>query len=119
GGLVGSQWGDLTNVYSTGAATSAGFHGALAGYYTVGNITNAYWDSTTAGASGFGFGSSSGAQGLPTATLKAALPSGFSTAFWGIVPNTTYPYLLFQPGVVTGTVYASYGGAASANVTVS
>ncbi len=46
------------------------------------------------------------------------MPTGFSTSYWGIIPNESYPYLLWQP-TISGTVYATYGGTTLAGVTVS
>ena len=109
-------------------------------------ISHGYWNTDTAGASfgthfpGIGqdsSGNTQSIQGLTTAQLQGsqppdslnpgALPSGFDTAVngacttcWGIVPGQTYPLLLWQPGVIAGTVYTTFGGSsAGSGITVS
>ena len=66
---------------------------------------------------GTNFNGTIGAQGLNTAALQAALPSGFNSTVnggcascWGIIPDQTYPFFIWQPGVIAGTVYTTYSG---------
>jgi filamentous hemagglutinin family protein len=133
GGLVGASdhGGSITNVYAANtviagdASTTGALIGAIGFFTGTGaTVTNGYWDSTiAAGLAGIGSDSSGNTQtvsGLTTTALQAALPNGFSNTVWGIVPGQTYPFLLSQSGVITGTVYNTYGGVASgAGVTIS
>ena len=133
GGLVGANYGgSISNSYATGTVQtgSSGTAGGLVGYnysgsvsysYAVGSVsaatagalfgyngaslTDVYWK----GGAGQAVGSGSSA-GTYSAALQTALPSGFGPTVWGIVPNQTYPFLLSQAGVITGTVYTTYGG---------
>ncbi|WP_167693120.1 GLUG motif-containing protein, partial [Sphingomonas azotifigens] len=98
GGLVGSMpAGTIDQVFATGTVINAGSAsslGGLVGQNGNGTITNAYWNTSTAGvASGVGSGNDSGVSGLTTAQLAAALPAGFDSAVWGNANNATTPYL--------------------------
>src|SRR5581483_6392804 len=120
GGLIGANNGTASAVYAIGAITgfsnsTPSLVGALVGWNTGGKITNGYWNTDVVGTSLPGIdndtsGNTQVVQGLTTAQLQAALPTGFSTTVWGIVPNVTYPFLLSQPGVVSGTVFSTFGG---------
>ncbi|WP_233834120.1 MBG domain-containing protein [Paraburkholderia sp. ZP32-5] len=109
GGLVGMNngGGTISNAYATGAV-SGGF-GSLVGGLVGSNggpVSNSYWDITTTGQSN-GSGDVvplSGATGLTTADLEAALPTGFSSSIWGNANNQTTPYLLGLAGNQVFTV---------------
>jgi filamentous hemagglutinin family protein len=102
GGLVGCNAGAVEDSYSTGTVTGATTNGGAIGANATGdpnlNISDVYWDTTTSGLTT----SASGTTGLTTKQLEHALPTGLSSAVWGIDPKTSMPYLLWQaPG--TGT----------------
>ena len=119
GGLVGLNYGTITQSYSTGPITdgSGGYEGGLVGKNSgdpsdgTGDIANSYWDTQTSGIA-IGLGSDDNNQfvnGLTTAQLQSALPSGFSTSAWSIVPGQSFPYLTWQapsgtPEVVSGVI---------------
>ncbi|MDB6043306.1 MAG: hypothetical protein JWM63_1857, partial [Gammaproteobacteria bacterium] len=126
GGLIAyNYFGTINNSYAAGSVTAAN-SGGLVGFFNGGTINsgysiaavhlntyghspggltgsqangavanNSYWDITTSGQTG-----SSSGVGLTTAQLEAALPTGFSSAFWGNSGNQTTPYLLHNPGPV-------------------
>jgi filamentous hemagglutinin family protein len=111
GGLIGSAAGSFTsegifyyggsvsNVYSLGAVTGAGYLGGLIGFNSGTTITNGFWNTQTSGQS-----TSAGGTGLSTAQLQAALPTGFSSSTWGNAGNQSTPYQLSNPGpVMIGT----------------
>ncbi len=101
GGLAGANEGRIIDSYATGKITIDGHSrhlfgfGGLVGYNRSGTITDSYWDTTTSGQSqGVGKGSDTGATGLTTAQLTAALPPGFSPSVWGDDNGQSLPYLL-------------------------
>ncbi|GLQ97757.1 GLUG motif-containing protein [Dyella mobilis] len=105
GGLIGINAGTVSDAYATGAVSGTQgiiIVGGLVGDNFGGTITNSYWDTTTGGATGVGSGSATGATGLTTAQLEAALPTGFGTGTWGNANNQTTPYLL---GLVGNQVF--------------
>ncbi|MCA1903194.1 MAG: PASTA domain-containing protein, partial [Candidatus Hydrogenedens sp.] len=94
GGLVGRNYsGTITQSYSTGRVLGSEYIGGLVGYNDSGKITGSYWDKETSGQS-----SSAGAIGKTTAQMKhqATFVDWDFTTVWGIVENTTYPYLKWQ-----------------------
>ena len=98
----------ISNVFATGFVYSPSMAGGLIGKNpgTV-TITKGYYDTDTTGQTT----DASDGMGMTTAQLQSALPSGFSSSIWGILANTSYPYLLFQfatgatPEVISGTDY--------------
>ena len=134
GGLIGyldNGSGTIQNTYAIGSATgiNGGYVvGGLIGYNaTSGLISNSYWNSSTnpSGQVGVGQGDATGVSSATTSTLQSALPSGFSTAIWGIVAGQSYPYFLWQypaasgqPQVVSGTAYSDHGTTTLAGGTV-
>ena len=89
GGLVGQNYGTISNSYATGAVSGSGSVGGLVGY-NVGTISNSYWDITTSGqASSAGSSSSSGLT-----TTKMQSQSNFAgfdfttTPVWGFGAKT-------------------------------
>ncbi|UYO55138.1 MBG domain-containing protein [Rhodopseudomonas palustris] len=107
GGLVGRFAGSsISNTYAAGMVSSSA--GGLIGRKTSGTVTNSYWDTQTSGLS-----TSDGGTGVTTATLQAALPSGWNTATWGIIAGVSYPFLKSfwsgTPQVVSGTAYTNNG----------
>jgi len=107
GGLVGSQsvGGTVKTSYATGVVTGANFVGGLIGAAS-GTATDSYFDSETTGQSGAG--------GLTTVQLQAALQANFDPAVWGILPGISYPYLKWRfptgPSVVSGKAVDIAGG---------
>jgi hypothetical protein len=81
--------GPLDQVYGVGPVTSAGATTAGVTASAFGPVTNAYWDTQTTGQA-----TSNAGTGMTTAQLRAALPTGFDPAIWGITPNLSYPFLL-------------------------
>ncbi len=131
GGLIGylmsgtksADASTVTDTYSVGTVTASTKNGGLvgdrAGSETT--VTASYWDNTNnSSLSGAGnSGSTTGITGEFTTTLQASLPSTWSTSVWAIVAGQTFPFFSWQ-GVVSGTVYATYGGsAAGSGITVS
>ncbi|WP_165825242.1 YDG domain-containing protein [Rhodopseudomonas palustris] len=110
GGLVGYFGGiTVSNSFATGYVTSSGSsRGGLIAKMGAGTVTNSYWDTQTSGLS-----TSDGGTGVTTATLQAALPSGWNTATWGIIAGVSYPFLKSfwsgTPQVVSGTAYTNNG----------
>ncbi|SSW91242.1 filamentous hemagglutinin family protein, partial [Rhodopseudomonas pentothenatexigens] len=108
GGLIGYFGGStVSNSFASGYVTSSGAsRGGLIAQLGAGTITNSYWDTQTSGLS-----TSDGGTGVTTATLQAAVQSGWDTGIWGIVANRSYPYLKSfwsgTPQVVSGTVQSS------------
>ena len=122
GGLIGGNIGSLRSVYSTGRVLAASGAsptelGGLIGEDDSFDVQNAYWDIQTSGIGihqGAGnFPDESGMAGETTFQLQHALPAGFSSADWAILPGVSYPYLQWQfngtPEVVSGKVYAANG----------
>ncbi|MDQ0357845.1 filamentous hemagglutinin family protein, partial [Rhodoplanes tepidamans] len=121
GGLAGEFDGSsVSNAYATGLVVgNSSMSGGLIGVLVNGSVTGSYWDTQTTGQS-----SSAGGTGVTTATLQAALPSGWDTSVWGIVAGVSYPYLKSfwsgTPQVVSGTAYTNNGvtAASGGNVAV-
>ncbi len=119
GGLIGDNEGSVTSVYSIGSVSGSGNTlGALIGgegiYYGTASLAYGYWNTDINGLSVPGLGNNPAytAGQMNTAQLQAALPTGFTTTYWGIIPGQTYPFLLWQPGVIEGQVLTTYGGSA-------
>ncbi len=126
GGLIGELENNLSNAYSTGAVSVApGGGGANVGGLVgvddlLGGASNSYWNTQTSGitdvTAGAGFPPSDpGITAMNTAQLQAGLPSGFSSAVWGVIAGVSYPYLLSfyptPPQVISGAAYRDGGGA--------
>jgi len=135
GGLIGEMnGGNLTDSYSAGSVQGR-FAGGLAGFANSGMIATSYatgyvsgttagglvgvddggntytddvWNTQTTGQA-----TSPGGTGESTAQLQAALPSGFSSATWSILPGTSNPYLSSQfsgtPQVLSGYAFDGTG----------
>ncbi len=90
GGLVGNNesGGSISTSFATGAVTGAG-SGGLVGS-NGGTVTGSYWDIDNTATDNSG----SGATPPTTAQLSDALPSGFSPSVWTNVNNKTTPYLV-------------------------
>ena len=103
----------ISNVFATGATTAPSAVGGLIGRNVSPSLTiaNGYYDTQTTGLST----DTAGGVGKTTAQLQAGLPTGFSTANWGIVAGVSYPYLLSQfapgatPEVISGIAYTNGG----------
>jgi hypothetical protein len=123
GGLVGWNWGSITNSYNTGLVSGSisSSTGGLVGYYqeTIITIVNSYWDIKTSGTTrGVGIDRSFDHLGRTTAEMMTQ--SNYSQAdgewdftnVWGMIDGVSYPYLkcFYQdtPQVISGTV--SFGG---------
>lgn len=98
GGLVGYNTGTAEQCFAVGPVVpTAGSWpsdiGGLVGYNEWGDIYS-YWDTTTTGQ-----GDSAGGNGLATAQMKqqASFVGWNFTSTWGIVANTSYPYLQWSP----------------------
>ena len=121
GGLIGSNnaGATVTNVYASGLVTfvnsSTANFGALAGT-NQGTITNGFWNTQTSGQT-VAIGDDSGTSTTfadNTAQLQAALPAGFDSSVWRIIPGVSTPYLNWRfpsgPTVVSGSVTGIPGG---------
>ncbi|MGC8844862.1 MAG: PASTA domain-containing protein [Candidatus Hydrogenedens sp.] len=95
--LVGRNNGGIVrNCYSTGRVSCSGeYVGGLVGYDNRGTVSQSYWDVETSGQS-----SSAGGTGKTTAQMKQqATYVGWDFVYvWGIVENSSYPYLLWKSG---------------------
>jgi filamentous hemagglutinin family protein len=124
GGLVGWNWGSITNSYNTGLVSGSisSSTGGLVGYYqeTIITIVNSYWDIRTSGtARGVGIDRSFDHLGRTTAEMmtQSNYPQVDGewdfTNVWGMIDGVSYPYLkcFYQdtPLVISGTV-SSGGG---------
>ena len=129
GGLVGKVAVNgaanvFNDTYAAGQVSGSGGAavGGLIGNSTlaVTRITSSYYDYQATGATAqIGSGTTNGTTGaMTTVALKAALPGGFSDTIWGIMPGVTYPYLLFQPGVISGIAYTNAGTTLAAAGTI-
>ena len=121
GGLVGDNiTGTISTSYATGYVQSVGTYGGLVGVNT-GTVANtSYWDSGTTGQANSA-GSANG-NGVSTATLQAALQTGWSGVTWSIIAGTSYPYLAWEatgPQVVSGIAYSDHGATVIADGAVS
>jgi len=98
GGLVGNDYGGtLKQVYAIGRVK--GGSGSMIGGLSGGpgmSVTAGYWDTQTSGLT-----KSAEGKGMTTAQLEAKLPSGFSSAIWGITAAKSFPYLLVQTKPLT------------------
>jgi len=91
GGLVGfTGLGTITQSYSIGKVIGSTNFGGLIGYNSGTTVTSSYWDTLTSGIPTI----SAGGTPIADTTLKNNLPSGFSSAVWGV--NSAYPFLLWQ-----------------------
>ena len=121
GGLAGSNYGSISNSYSSGfvsdTATTNVNVGGLVGYNSGGTVSNSFWDISTSGQTADG--ASSGSTGLTTAAMMAAntnpiTAGSWDTNTWGIVAGVSTPYLLWRfptaPQVVSGTLVGDSGG---------
>ncbi|MEI9989831.1 MAG: GLUG motif-containing protein [Rhizomicrobium sp.] len=118
GGLVGNNpHGTISDAYATGSVTGSSNVGGLVGSNSNGTVTAGYWNTATSGIAsiGIGGGSTTGATGLTTAALAAALPTGFDGTVWANGDNQTTPYLLANAsfGTVGGEVYLGSDGSAT------
>jgi hypothetical protein len=106
GGLVGNNWGTVSNSYSTGSVTGDSRVGGLVGW-NEGTVSTSFWDTETSGQA-----TSDGGTGKTTAEMQdivtfsgatwdiiaVANPSIHNLAYiWNIVNNVTYPFLSWQP----------------------
>ncbi|MBS0249250.1 MAG: hypothetical protein JSR61_21760, partial [Proteobacteria bacterium] len=115
GGLVGALGEDLTQAYSSGYVSGTNsFVGGLVGYIQSGcncSVTYGYYDNLTSGKAGAG-------TSYTTTQLQSALPTGFDSAYWGLVQGQSYPYLKAYysgtPQAVSGWAYSNTGGTAAA-----
>ncbi len=94
GGLVGYSSGTVSNCYATGAVTGDGGVGGLVGSNDFGTVSNSYWDMQTSGQS-----TSDGGAGKTTAEMKqqATFVDWDFTHIWSIEENVTYPFFLSEP----------------------
>ncbi len=101
GGLVGfNEDGTVTDSYATGEVSGNREIGGLVGrIYEGGTITSSYYDTETTGQSDTG-------KGIPKTTAEMKQQVTFEgwdfEEVWGIVEETTYPYLRW---VITGEDY--------------
>jgi hypothetical protein len=109
GGLVGHNQGTVTTSYAIGYLLNSGGGSSATGGLVASNsgtVTNSYWDTETTG-----IGTSAGGTARTTAQLQAGLPTGFSGAVWGIIPDETYPFLKAlhgtNPEYIKGTARGS------------
>ena len=96
GGFVGDMnSGTLTNVYAYGEVNTDSTNnvGGFAGKITSGNITNSFWNTTAAGTTAVGNGSSSGMTGLSEKEFSAHnfAADGWDTSIWDF--NEDRPHL--------------------------
>ena len=103
-----SGWNDfgstITNCYSTGNASGNNLVGGFTGRND-GSITDCFWDTQTSGTgTGIGGGTLTGVTGKTTAEMmKLATfhPPWDFFNIWGIVEDTTYPFLTQITPIVT------------------
>ena len=96
GGFVGDMnSGTLTNVYAYGEVNTDSTNnvGGFAGKITGGNVTNSFWNTTAAGTTAVGKGSSSGMTGLSEKEFSAHnfAADGWDTSIWDF--NEDRPHL--------------------------
>ena len=96
GGFVGDMnSGTLTNVYAYGEVNTDSTNnvGGFAGEITGGSVTNSFWNTTAAGTTAVGNGSSSGMTGLSEKEFSAHnfAADGWSTSIWDF--NEDRPHL--------------------------
>ena len=122
GGLIGSNeaGSQINYCYSTGAVAGTA-SGGLAGV-NAGTIGKSFWDKDTSGQS-----ASSGGVGMTTAQMMTTLnftsatsannsvnPAWNTSTTWGIIDNTSYPYLktIFTstPQIISGLVGVTGAG---------
>ena len=108
GGLVGRLNGGQINTSYAVNYVLGSFSGGLVGLNSSGTVGNLFWVSSVAGKSNAaGSGSLNGSASARTiAQLQAGLPAGFSSAVWGTIAGTAYPYLQWRfptgPSVIDG-----------------
>ncbi len=128
GGLVGGNYGNVTNAYATGAVTGITVGGLIGADFGTGFITNSYWDNQTTGqinSSNVALGGQTTVGGLTTAAMHAqASFTGFdftsATANWVMYEGYTAPLLrsFLAPLTVTaGNVTKVYDGLTGINPT--
>ncbi|MCK5772193.1 MAG: hypothetical protein KAH57_00245 [Thermoplasmata archaeon] len=104
GGFVGyNYWGTMRHCYSTGIVDGILGAGGFVGT-SYGSLYNCYWDTTRSGMT-----SSGGGIGRTTAQMKQQATFGnwnFDTP-WGIVEDSTYPYLNNIEPVISTAYIAS------------
>jgi filamentous hemagglutinin family protein len=123
GGLVGINDGNINNSYAASTFFSLlTTTGALVGSNSAsGNISQSYYDSSLNWLMGaVGWGPSSGATGLSTATFQnGSLPAGLSSTFW-TAQSGQYPQLNWQiaatPPATTTVVVTATDSASGAPV---
>lgn len=99
----------ITQSFATGLVTASAGAPAVGGLVGTnsGTISDSYWDTQTSGQT---INGGSGASGLITAKLQESLPAGWDAKIWGLIPNSSYPYLLWRfpngAQVVAGHVYS-------------
>jgi len=94
GGLVGwNLQGTITNSYATGSISGIWYVGGLVGLNYQGTITSSYWDTVTSGQS-----ASAGGTGKTTAEMKqqSTFVDWDFTTIWAIDEGVSYPYFLWQ-----------------------
>jgi len=108
GGFAGLNKGPITNCYSTGNVSGInGINkmGGFAGDNVAGTATDCFWDTTTSGTgTGIGIGNLTGVTGKTTAEmiqLATFNPPWDFIHIWGIVEDTTYPFLTTLAPIVT------------------
>ena len=99
GGLVGfiENGASISNSYVTGDVTGLQDVGGLVGNNNGGTITNSFWNTTTAGTTGVGKGSDSGATGLTGSQFATSTPfvnAGWSEADWDFTVDG--PHLVWE-----------------------
>ncbi|MGC8738712.1 MAG: PASTA domain-containing protein, partial [Candidatus Hydrogenedens sp.] len=92
----GNDYGTVSKSYSAGSVSGDNYVGGLVGY-NYDSVSQSYWDVETSGRN-----SSAGGTGKTTAEMKqqATYVSWDFTTVWGIVENSSYPYLLWQGGLL-------------------
>ena len=99
GGLVGfiENGASISNSYVTGDVTGLQDVGGLVGNNNGGTITNSFWNTTTAGTTGVGKGSDSGATGLTSSQFSTSAPfvnAGWSESDWDFTVDG--PHLIWE-----------------------
>jgi hypothetical protein len=125
-GLWGTDTGAITQTYAIGLVTATngastttigGWAGAKSGSGSS-TPTDSYWNSATTNQSkGVGSGSATGTTTKTASGLQTSLSSlSFTNTIWGLIPNVSYPYFLWQyptangtPQVISGIAYSNLG----------
>jgi hypothetical protein len=112
GGVAGFNSGQITDSLAVGLVRGASTGGLVT--TNDGTITNGYYSYTTTGQpAGL---QADGSVGLSTTALQAALPAGFSSSVWGIIPGVSFPYLKVfyggkTPQIISGAARSAATGA--------